>query len=399
MADHPCIVIPGIKGTGLENIYELPPATTWSVADAGAIVPDFDSLALDANALVDETVTVFNRASQLLDVAYRSFAQALRGRGLPVYVFPYDWRYSNVRSANQLVHYVETLQQKNLKGVLPSTWDRAFDFACHSMGGVVFRLFLDSWRTLKPGVPLPVNRVVFIATPHLGSVDAVESMIRGETVLFGGQKELRKLSRTFPGVYELLPHGSLSNAVVDSAGAPLDVFDVNNWQESVTPDPNDPDDFDVEQAHLTSARNILNALPDVTRPEFGLAGRILVIYGNKPNSTIRIVTVLPNKLLADGTTVRNWYDFDDADKAENKSAGDEVVPLESAMLNGVPSVEIRSDDISFFNLKSHLLSLHALLPSLDEVSSVTSRFFSLTGPAGPGILPKGTDPSRFHPAG
>ena len=28
--DHPCIVIPGIKGTGLENIYALPPATTWS---------------------------------------------------------------------------------------------------------------------------------------------------------------------------------------------------------------------------------------------------------------------------------------------------------------------------------------------------------------------------------
>ena len=57
-----------------------------------------------------------------------------------------------------------------------------------------------------PGTPLPVNRVVFIATPHLGSVDAVESMIRGETVLFGGQKELRKLARTFPGVYELLPN-------------------------------------------------------------------------------------------------------------------------------------------------------------------------------------------------
>jgi hypothetical protein len=296
------------------------------------------------------------------------------------------------------VHYVETLQQKNLKGILPSTWDKAFDFACHSMGGVVFRQFLNSWKTLKPGLPLPVNRVVFIATPHLGSVDAVESMIRGETVLFGGQKELRKLSRTFPGVYELLPHGSLNNAVVDSAGAPLDIFNVNNWQESVTPDPNDPDDFDVEQAHLTSARNVLNALPDVTRPEFGLAGRILVIYGNKPNSTVRTVTVLPAKLLPDGTTVKNWYDFDDADKPENKSAGDEVVPVESALLNGVPSVEIRSDDISLFNLKSHFLSLHALLPSLDEVSSVTSRFFSLTRPPDLGILPKGTDPSRFHPA-
>jgi hypothetical protein len=114
--------------------------------------------------------------------------------------------------------------------------------------------------------------VVFIATPHLGSVDAVESMIRGETVLFGGQKEMRKLARTFPGVYELLPNPSLQNTIVNQGGVPLDIFDINNWQSSVTPDPSDSKDFDVEQAHLTAARVILNALPDVSKPEFGLTG-------------------------------------------------------------------------------------------------------------------------------
>jgi hypothetical protein len=48
--NHPCIVIPGIKGTGSENIYALPPATTWSTWEAGVVVPDFDSLALETNA-------------------------------------------------------------------------------------------------------------------------------------------------------------------------------------------------------------------------------------------------------------------------------------------------------------------------------------------------------------
>jgi hypothetical protein len=69
-----------------------------------------------------------------------------------------------------------------------------------------------------------------------------------------------------------------------------------------------------------------------------------VIYGNKPNSTLRTVKVLPE---FNGT--KNWYDFDDAEKPENKGAGDDVVPLESALLPGVPSMEARGEDVSVFN--------------------------------------------------
>jgi hypothetical protein len=385
--DHPCIVIPGIEATGLENIYALPPAATWStwqgVGQALGDV-DFDSLALDDTAQVDDTETVVNRASQLLGVAYQGFVQALRGRSdLPVYVFPYDWRYSNVRSANKLVQFVRALQQKKLKS-LPVNWDKSFDFACHSMGGLVLRQFLAAWRIAWPSEPLPVHRVVFIATPHLGSVDAVEAMIRGETSLFGGQKELRKLARTFPGVYELLPNPALPNTVIKD-GAPVDFFNVNNWQQTVTPDPNDPDDFNVEQLHLTTAHDFMTKLPQVTQPGGELAGQVLVIYGSG-GQTLRTVTVLPT---FNGVT--NWYDFDHAVNGE----GDEVVPVDSAVLAGVPAFEVQKGDVSVFNLKSHVLSLHALLPSLDEVSSVTSRFFS--GVAGAALLPKGTDPRRLHP--
>ncbi len=388
-SNHPCIVIPGIQGTGLENIYALPPATTWSTLEAGVVPPDFDSLVLDTNGEVDEAEAVVTRATQLLGIAYSSFVQSLRGRGVPVYVFPYDWRYSMVRSAQKLVKYILALQKKTFKSLGAGNWDGAFDFACHSMGGLIFREFLAAWKTAKPDTPLPVDRVVFVATPHLGSVDAVESLIRGETVMFGGQKELRKLARTFPAVYELLPNPALPNTVVNPDGVPVDIFDVNNWQQTVTPDPDDPEGFDVEQAHLTAARGLMNALPDVTRPEFGLIGRVLVIYGNKPNSTLRTVKVLP-----EFNETKNWYDFDDADKPENKGAGDDVVPLESAVLPGVPAVEIRGEDVSVFNLKSHVLPLHVLLPTLDEVSSIASRFF--TGVTDAGLLPKGTDPTRFH---
>ncbi|HVB33632.1 MAG TPA: hypothetical protein VNJ52_04545 [Patescibacteria group bacterium] len=388
--DHPCIVIPGIKGTGLANIYSLPPATTWSAweaADQSLGDVDFESLSLDAAAQADSAADVVNRATQLLAIAYGSFARGLRGRsGQPVYLFPYDWRYSNVRAAGRLVNFVRMLQQKRPKQTQSAPWDKTFDFACHSMGGLVFRQFLAAWRHAWPGDPLPVNRIVFIATPHLGSLDAVEAMIRGETSLFDGRKELRKLARTFPGVYELLPNPKLARTVIQNENE-LDIFDINSWQENVTPDPQDPEDFNVEQRHLTAARDFINELPDVRSPEIGLAGRAFVIYGTG-GETLRTVTVLEWQ---DGT--KNWYDFDHAKCAD----GDQVVLVESARLAGIASLEIKKADVSFFSLKSHMLgSLHAFLPSMDEVCSATSRFFAgLTGPA---LLPKGVDPKQFHPA-
>jgi hypothetical protein len=388
--NHPCIVIPGIKGTGLQNIYALPPTTTWSTwegAEQGLGDPHIQNLLLSASGELDLSETVVNEPLQLLRIAYQSFVQGLRGRSkLPVYLFPYDWRYSSARSAKLLVDFVRLLQQKTLTSGAGSRWDRSFDFACHSMGGLVFRQFLAAWQAAFPDTALPVNRVVFIATPHLGSLDAVEAMIRGETSLFQGRKELRKLARTCPGVYELLPNPRLPNTVLKD-GTPLDIFDVHNWQATVTPDQNDPNDQNVEQTRLDAAKEFIVNLPDATDAKYRLSGRIFVIYGNKRGSTLRTVTVLGQQ-----NDTKNWYDFDHAGKGD----GDEVVPIESATLPGVPAFEIHAGDVSVFNLKSHILSLHALLPSLDEVASATSRFFS--GSTGPDLLPRGTDPASFQKA-
>jgi hypothetical protein len=127
-------------------------------------------------------------------------------------------------------------------------------------------------------------------------------------------------------------------------------------------------------------------MPDLTQPEYGLGGRILVIYGSNPDSTLRTVTVLDVR-----NKIKNWYDFDNAQNGD----GDGVVPVDSATLKGVPALEIPKADVSVFNVKSHLFSLHALLPSLDEVSSATSRFFS--GKTGTDLVAKGADWSLFHP--
>lgn len=383
---RPCIIIPGIQGSALQNTYPLSPATTWStltIIGEKFTAPDFDSLALDDSAGADRNELVVTRPSQLLAVAYAPLASALQGRlGVPAYLFPYDWRYSIAQSAQALVQFVNRLKVKSMPTVLG--WDGLFDFAVHSMGGLVLRAFLDAWQRAS-AAPIPVGQICFIATPHLGSVDAAVALITGETPMFGGHKELRKLARTFPAVYELLPR--FLPAPIVRAGTALDIFDVNNWQKNTV----DPDvgnsGFDVEQVHLTAAKRVLTTLPLPGDAPFKIAPTDqLVIFGNKPNSVLVSVEV--------GAAPDCWYDFDNA----SKGSGDDVVPVQSAQLAGVSSIEIHVDDVSYFHpIERGMASsdMHAFLPALDETATIVSRFFQ--GQRGVDLLPKGLPPTRFHP--
>jgi lecithin:cholesterol acyltransferase len=389
MTQRPCIVIPGIVGSSLENSYPIAPVTTWSAlgaVESKVVAPDFDALALDDPADADFDAQTVTRPSALLSVAYSTLVAGIRGRrDVPAYLFPYDWRYSNGVTAQLLVRAVRQLQKKSMPS-LPG-WDGRFDFVVHSMGGLVLRAFLNEWRAAGPS-PLPVGQVVFIATPNLGSIDAVEALISGEAVLFGGRKELRKLLRTFPAVYELLPR--FQRAVIRD-GADLDVFDERNWQQNITALVQDrDDDYGVTQHHLTEARAMLTALPD---PVAVLpANDLLVIYGAKDSSTTtQVVVSSPAEKPA------NWYDFDHA----QKGPGDDVVPVVSALLAGVAAFEVRTEDVSYFRhpIERGLIAadLHAFLPALDEVGTVTTRF--LNGKrGGKDLLPLGVPQERYKDA-
>jgi len=242
-AMRPCIIIPGIQGSALQNVYLIAPQTTWStltIIGEKFTPPDFESLALNDEAVADLNEFVVSRPSQLLEIVYGPLVQYLQGRlGVPAYVFPYDWRYSIVESARALVRFVQLLRRKSLRSV--QNWDLQFDCVVHSMGGLVLRAFLEEWKQAENSAP-PIAQIVFIATPQRGSLEAAAALISGGTPLFGGRKELRKLARTFPSVYELLP--TFPGAVVRD-GANLDIFDENDWQKNtVDPDVNNSG-FDV----------------------------------------------------------------------------------------------------------------------------------------------------------
>lgn len=391
---RPAIIVPGIKGSALQNAYALSPAATWSAlvaAETAFVAPDFDSLALSDDAKADRGDHVMTRAAQLIEVAYSKLVCGLQGRNdAPAFLFPYDWRYSNGRSAMDLVYFVERLRGKSIS-TLPA-WDKKFDFVCHSMGGLIFRAFLSAWMKAHPDEAPPVGHVVFVATPHRGSLNAARTLISGDDPLFGGQKEMRKLARTFPAVYELLPRFGNGVMRVERAdtGQELDLFIESNWQRNTTAALPAPGDFDVEQRHLDGAGNFLSNLPMPWDPEFGIPrNKMLVVFGSKPNSTLQSVKV--------GPSPENWYDFANA----VKGTGDDVVPEDSARLPGIASVAVHPQDIAWYSPIQRLYAetdLHAFLPALDEVQTIVARFLQ-DDTQGVNILPlnMARAASRFAP--
>ncbi|HVN27662.1 MAG TPA: hypothetical protein VMT64_04210 [Candidatus Binataceae bacterium] len=380
MINRPCIVVPGIQGSILQNFYPIDPVITWStmvIAESKVVALDFNTLALSDDGRADRTSSVVSRPAALIELAYGPLVSGLQGRsGIPAYLFAYDWRYSIMESARALVRFVEFLQLKSIPEI--KSWNGDFDFACHSMGGLVLRAFLAEWKRINPTRALPIGKVAFIATPHKGSLDAASALITGESPLFGGQKAMRKLARTFPSVYELLPLPGNGVMWAERNSVEIDLFQLSNWQQNTTPAVPAPGGYDVEQRHLDDARTVLRSLPMPTDQAYNLAPQnLLVVYGAKQNSTLETVVV--------GDPPGNWYDFDNA----RKGIGDDVVPVGSAKLPGVTAVEIRPEDMSYlFHPIQRAYAdadMHAFLPALDEVQTIVSSFFA--GASGSDLLP------------
>ena len=149
-----------------------------------------------------------------------------------LYVFTYDWRQDNVKSAKKLHHFIQKIQQnhnnRNLK----------VDLVAHSMGGLVSRYYLRYGDIdVLNGNDFPVNlngaqnvrKVVLLGTPNFGSVGSVESFITGLKI--GLRKIPTEVLVTMPSIYQLFPH-SINNWLINIDGKQLnrDVFDSDIWQ-------------------------------------------------------------------------------------------------------------------------------------------------------------------------
>ncbi|NND82886.1 MAG: hypothetical protein HKN50_10705 [Gammaproteobacteria bacterium] len=194
MRKLPVILIPGIQGTTLMDTNRHDFKSVWS--GIKKFFSNIHQLRLKIDGTSDEHLEAIIERADVEDLAYSELINYLKDRGYKVFIFGYDWRKSTAESAIKLAALVESLKKRYRN-------TGSFNFITHSMGGLVLSAYLKSLDKAERNKV--VNRAIITVPPFLGSMEATMSLTMGSSLLFNSSEDFRKVARTFPAIYELLP--------------------------------------------------------------------------------------------------------------------------------------------------------------------------------------------------
>jgi hypothetical protein len=365
------IFIPGIQGTKLVETNRVNFDTVWS-----GIQKNFESiedleLTLKLNGQrFDHKMSNVIKPGDIEEIVYREFLQDLNTNE-PVYIFNYDWRFSNKKSGENLNDFVNYLFEKSKAIGQPID---SFNFVTHSMGNVVLRYYLKKYGFSA------INKIVFTVPPFKGSIDIINAILTGEGLFSQVKTKIRKITRTFPGALELLPTYYDSVSFHDS-DEEYDIFNKNHWQSNITKSTNN---YSVKFIKtLDEARDTIEEdnLQDLSELEKDQKDRILIIM-RTGYKTIQSLYVYKKQV----NQPDNYFDLDNACWTED---GDGRVANASSCCYYDSVKTICIQDAFFYRDYSHGFFLKD-----ERVQRLTNRFlykedFSTSSPGNSIYIVKG----------
>lgn len=313
----PIVLIHGIKGSHLAQTYDDSFDTIWSGVQKG-----FESiwdLELSDDGEVEKDPRDLITVMRIESLAYGEILGRLRKKmpDSPIYIFRYDWRRDNLHNAHKLQEFLSYSTKK--------TGSERFRFITHSMGGLILSAFLN----LKPTNVGCVERAAMTVPPFTGSPEAIRGLIVGEASLLGinSSEAFRKIGRTFPSVYQLVPG---YQGAWEHHDPNADIWDIGYWQRRIEFGGRPRGIYDEKEKlmkqHLARARNFqhkdmvnFDAMDNEDKRKF------LVFYGTGER-TLQSVKVLDKNRSRE---VENFFDFEE--NGNYNSEGDGTVPVKSAL--------------------------------------------------------------------
>ena len=400
----PVILVPGITATYLRDEYRLPPDIVWSV-----MTKDYERISLHPDNLKYELVEPARiTPDQLFEVAYREMIEELRfnlsptpGQAVPAFPFGYDWRQPLEMTEVQLGRFIEEVVQRTklLKHYHAAGYheEPKVNLVGHSMGGLIVAGYLQ-----RTGSEAPVARVVTIATPFRGSLEAPLKITTGTAELGTGRSgsRERRAARLTPALYHLLP--SFEGAIEAEDPIPNSLFEMEAWQPSILRTIGqfiqlnglEPENYEEQARQLFG-----DLLAEARAHRDRIEGFSLANAGLEPDHWLCIVGVDSETRVAleieqteDGPQFQldsarrvNLWESEDPDERER--TGDGTVPFRGASCSFIPAEEVVCvipDDFGYWEVGDRLLlgvaGFHGILPNMNMLHRMTVHFFTPDGP-------------------
>ena len=388
----PVIVVPGIIASELHDEYKLPHEAVWAARThrheriALSPLPYLNDLYIEASE--PARITPYHPFSDV----YEDLIDELRDelspasdKPVPVYPFGYDWRMPLEQTESHLADFVkEVIARTKLQR---HYHDDGFaehpsvNMIGHSMGGLIIAGYLESYGAKH------VNKVVTIATPFKGSIDAIHKMAIGK-------KQERRTARVTPSVYYLLP--SFPNALKVPQEMSDDIFNSEVWQTSVLDTieefiptwemDNGKNANDVFRSMLTKAEKHRKRISKLQLSQIKLKEKNwLAIVGVDKKTRIGL------KVRNDEYSPRFRFDLSNAKnkwkskkKNERFKTGDGTVPLIAAIPTFLCKnrlVCITPDDFDHFErdtdyFTNEAIGFHGALPRMKMLHRLIARFLT-----------------------
>jgi len=159
---------------------------------------------------------------------YRTFIEQLDamkndGKITDYKVFPYDWRVSPEEVVNNGTMYDDGTHylDQDLEDLAASSKTGKVMIVAHSNGGLVTKALM--LKLQNEGKTSLVDKIIFAASPQLGTPKAVASMLHGDFQdippglggLMLSKSNARALAENMPDAYALLPSGAYFEKVAD----------------------------------------------------------------------------------------------------------------------------------------------------------------------------------------
>ncbi len=233
------------------------------------------------------------------------------------FVFPYDWRKSNFKTAALLNDFIKKT---------PALKAGKFDIVAHSMGGLVALILIHDHESGRR-----VENLVTLGTPFLGSLNAFDTFQNGFEGVSGFMSEIgttldqvRAVLFSFESGYELLPH--YANCCVlgprhDPKRKPVSIFDLGFWmKEWLPPNRSTKSDKEFLKKSLSNAKKLRTL---VRQPLPATLNRLFKYAGDK----------FPTK-------TQVWLKKNGKVHSYEEKGGDGTVWLTSAALNRVQDARV-----------------------------------------------------------